>query len=441
MSKKLNSYSTRYNNLTIEMFGLFRDAIAKLIRSQVKIRFYYYYITLGTQVHQNVEMQANELKELVKGHYPTAEVQVSFITADQLLHMYNTDSEIMVNLDLVEQPISLSKNEYISLVKLGTYFNFITDDNQFLRKSFFEANVRDYQGHNSVNSCIASTLEGDEAEDFWWLNNGVTILSTDIKLITNKSLQVVNPQIVNGLQTSREIYNYFSKRSDEHYEDKRTILVRVIQPKSEKSRDNIIFSTNNQTSIPKSSLRVTDTIHLQIEMYFKNRGLYYDRRKNYYKNQKKKAIDIISVSFLAQCLISLILRKPDFARARPSTLLTDEETYKQLYEDNLDLEVYYKAARIGRNVQNTLKKSMNIKNTEVNDILFYVIYAVVANELKKKKITFVDLKEFDLNKLTENTIIKVANEIYSKYIDLGGNSSIAKSKTFIDNIYLLFNLN
>ena len=441
MSNNLNNYSKRYNELTIEMFGLFRDAIAKLIRSQVKIRFYYYYITLGTQVHHNVEMQANELKELVKCYYPSAEVQVSFITADQLLHMYNTDSEIMVNLDLVEQPISLSKNEYISLVKLGTYFKFITDDNQFLRKSFFEANVRDYQGHNSVNSCIAGTLEGDEAEDFWWLNNGVTILSTDIKLITNKSLQVVNPQIVNGLQTSREIYNYFSKRSDKHYEDNRTILVRVIQPKSEKSRDNIIFSTNNQTSIPKSSLRVTDTIHLQIEMYFKNRGLYYDRRKNYYKNQKKKAIDIISVSFLAQCLISLILRKPDFARARPSTLLTDEATYKQLYEDNLDLEVYYKAARIGRNVQNTLKKSMNIKNTEVNDILFYVIYAVVANELKKKKITFVDLKEFDLNKLTENTIIQVANEIYSKYIDLGGNSSIAKSKTFIDNIYLLFNLN
>ncbi|MEZ7764761.1 AIPR family protein [Gemella sp. 27098_8_92] len=441
MSNKLNNYSKRYNELTIEVFGLFRDAIAKLIRSQVKIRFYYYYITLGTQVHQNVEMQANELKELVKRYYPSAEVQVSFITADQLLHMYNTDSEIMVNLDLVEQPISLSKNEYISLVKLGTYFKFITDDNQFLRKSFFEANVRDYQGHNSVNSCIAGTLEGDEAEDFWWLNNGVTILSTDIKLITNKSLQVVNPQIVNGLQTSREIYNYFSKRSDKHYEDNRTILVRVIQPKSEKSRDNIIFSTNNQTSIPKSSLRVTDTIHLQIEMYFKNRGLYYDRRKNYYKNQKKKAIDIISVSFLAQCLISLILRKPDFARARPSTLLTDEETYKHLYEDNLDLEVYYKAARIGRSVQNTLKKSMNIKNTEVNDILFYVIYAVVANELKKKKITFVDLKEFDLNKLTENTIIQIANKIYSKYTNLGGNSSIAKSKTFIDNIYLLFNLN
>lgn len=441
MSNKLNNYSKRYNELTIEVFGLFRDAIAKLIRSQVKIRFYYYYITLGTQVHQNVEMQANELKELVKRYYPSSEVHVLFINADQLMDMYNTDSEIRVNLELLDQPISRSENEYISLVKLGTYFKFITDDNLFLRKSFFESNVRDYQGHNSVNSSIADTLEGKGKEDFWWLNNGVTILSTDIKLITNKSLQVVNPQIVNGLQTSREIYNYFSERSQKCDEDTRTILVRVIKPESEESRDNIIFSTNNQTSIPKSSLRVTDTIHLQIEMYFKNRGLYYDRRKNYYKNQKKKAVDIISVSFLAQCLISLILRKPDFARARPSTLLTDEGTYKDLYEKNLDLEVYYKAARIGRYVQNTLKKCTHMKNTEVNDILFYVIYAVVADELKKKELSFLDLKEFDLNKITENMIIQVANKIYNKYKALGGNSSIAKSKIFIEDIYSLFNLN
>ena len=440
MSNKLDSFKDRYNEITIESFALFRKAIEKLVRSQVKIRFYYYYISLGIEIHPNVTNQANELKTLVKKYYPSSEIQVYFITADQLIDMYNADSETRVNLELVDQPISLSENEYISLVKLGTYFKFITDDNLFLRKTFFESNVRDYQGHNSVNSSIANTLAGEGNEDFWWLNNGVTILSTDIKLITNKSLQVVNPEIVNGLQTSREIYNYFSERNGRINDDNRTILVRVIKPESEESRDNIIFSTNNQTSIPKSSLRVTDTIHLQIEMYFKNRGLYYDRRKNYYKNQKKKAIDIISVSFLAQCLISLVLRKPDFARARPSTLLTDEETYKYLYEDNQDLEAYYKAAKIGRIVQNTLKTFTTMSNTEVNDILFYVIYAVVAVVVKKKQLNFTDLKNFDLNNITKDSICSISNIIYQKYKNLGGNSRIAKSKTFIEDIYLLFNL-
>ena len=58
----------------------------------------------------------------------------------------------------------------------------------------------------------------------------------------------------------------------------------IIVPDNEESRDQIIFATNNQTNIPKATLRVTDPIHLQIEMYFKSRGLFYDRRKNYYKN-------------------------------------------------------------------------------------------------------------------------------------------------------------
>ena len=207
LSNDLESFKNRYNETTIEYFGLFRKAISKLIRSQVRVRFFYYYITLGIEIHPNVTNQANELKAIVKKYYPSSEVEVYFITVDQLIDMYNVDSETRVNLELVEQPISLSENEYISLVKLGTYFKFITDDNLFLRKTFFESNVRDYQGHNSVNSSIATTLEGEGKEDFWWLNNGVTILSTDIKLITNKSLQVVNPEIVNGLQTSREIYN------------------------------------------------------------------------------------------------------------------------------------------------------------------------------------------------------------------------------------------
>ncbi|MCJ0595370.1 AIPR family protein [Enterococcus cecorum] len=440
MSNALEEYTGRYNEATIESFGIFRDAMAKLVRSQVKVRFFYYYITLGSEVHQNVEGQASELIDIVKKYYPSSEVKVDFITADQLMDMYNTDSEIRVNLELADQPISLSENEYISLVKLGTYFKFITDDNNNLRKTFFEANVRDYQGHNSVNSCIADTLEESRSEDFWWLNNGVTILSTDIKMITNKSLQVISPEIVNGLQTSREIFNYFSNKLENVEEDNRTILVRVIKPTSEESRDNIIFSTNNQTSIPKSSLRVTDTIHLQIEMYFKNRGLYYDRRKNYYKNQKKKASDIISVSFLAQCLISLVLRKPDFARARPSTLLTDEETYKFLYEDNQDLEAYYKAAKIGRRIQNALKNSGGMSITEVNDILFYVVYTVAADNMRKRELAFSDIKVFDVDSVTDAKILSVADKIYKKYKELGGNSRIAKSRTFIEDVYPLFDL-
>lgn len=434
MSSSLSDFSTRYNEQTIDAFAMFRDAVTKLIRSQIKLRIQYYYVTLGTEVHPNTQQQANELKEIVKRSYPSAFVDVSFIGADMLMEMYNTDSEVRIELGLADQPISLSKTDYVALVNLGTYFRFITDDSFNLRKSFFEANVRDYQGKNSVNTSIAETLEHSSNEDFWWLNNGVTILASEITLVTNKSLQIVNPEIVNGLQTSREIFNYYSDNPSAVENEKRNLLVRIIMPESEESRDNIIFATNNQTNIPKSSLRVTDPIHLQIEMYFKSRGLFYDRRKNYYKNQKKKASDIIGVSFLAQCLISLVLRKPDFARARPSTLLTDEDTYKMLYEDNNDLEVFYKAARIGQMVKNCLKVSTDLSTAERSDVLFYLVYAVVAKRIGKRDISFNDIKAFDLDALTEEEINPVKELVYHKYKELGGNGRVAKSSNFVDEV-------
>ena len=93
---------------------------------------------------------------------------VDFIGANELFESYNSIAETIINLPLVEMPIGLGKNEdYVGLVSVKEYFNFITDDNQGLRKRFFEANVRDYQGKNAVNSCIKDSLEdSDNGEDF-----------------------------------------------------------------------------------------------------------------------------------------------------------------------------------------------------------------------------------------------------------------------------------
>lgn len=435
MSSDVNSFKDRYSDQVIESFMLFRDAVTKLVRSQIKIDIQYFYTTLADEIHPNVESQAGELKEIVNQLYPSAKVNISFIGADELMDLYNSDSEVCVNLEFAENPIAMGKNtEYIALVNLATYYRFITDESSKLRSSFFEANVRDYQGSNSVNSCIADSLSKRDEEDFWWLNNGITILSENVTPVTNKELALTNPEVVNGLQTSTEIFNYFSGNRELLEDEKRNVLVRVLVPNTEESRDNIIFSTNNQTNIPKSSLRVTDTIHLQIEMYFKSRGLYYDRRKNYYKNQKKKASDIVGVSFLAQCLISIFLRKPDFARARPSTLLTDDETYKKLYESGTELEIYYKTAVLGKRIQSNLKRTPEMTSAERNDVLYYLMYAVSAKIFGKKEITFADMKTLELDSITDELIDKIKVQIYDKYKALGGNGRVAKSETFISEI-------
>lgn len=441
LSNDPNDFVGRYNESTIDGFKLFRYAVTKLIRQQIKISINYCYVTLASELHPNVSQQAEELKNNVKTIYPSATVNVEFIGADKLMEKYNTDSEVNINITLSDNPIALGRNdEYVALVNIAEYYKFITLEDGMLRKGFFESNVRDYQGKNSVNTCIQNTLSQKTDEDFWWLNNGVTVLTTKITPITSRELVLENPEIVNGLQTSTEIFNYFYENPVLLNDEDRNILIRIITPKSEVSRDNIIFATNNQTNIPKASLRVTDAIHLQIEMYFKSRGLYYDRRKNYYKNQKKKSTEIVGVSFLAQCLITLVLRKPDFARARPSTLLDDEKTYNELYGGNHQLEAYYNAAKIGKTIQKNIKDTPNMSTAERSDILFYLIYAVIAKILNKNEITFQDLSNFNLDLLKDEVINPCKDMVYKKYKELGGNGRVAKSADFINEIYSLLNL-
>lgn len=434
LSKTTTDFMTRYNADVLEAFTMFRDTYTRLITSRVKLKFRFYYATLASELHPNVIQQAEELKDTIKGLFPNAVVEVTFVDSDALFDMYNAVIENRVNLKFADIPISPNQKNYIALVDLKSYFNFIVNDEGDVRKSFFDSNVRDYQGKNNVNSSISETLHRADDNDFWWLNNGVTVLAAEATLVNNRELQIVNPEIVNGLQTSMEIYSYFSENREALESEKRSILLRIIVPDNEESRDQIIFATNNQTNIPKATLRVTDPIHLQIEMYFKSRGLFYDRRKNYYKNQGRKPAEIVGVSFLAQCLITIFLKKPDHARARPSTLLNDEKTYNELYEKNNDLEVFYRVALLGKKIQRNVRSGSNYSSAEKSDILYYVLYAVIADVLGKKNITPADIKNLDMDSVTDTLIEDIRNRVYEIYKQHGGNGRVAKSAEFIQYI-------
>ncbi len=434
LSKTTTDFMTRYNADVLEAFTMFRDTYTRLITSRVKLKFKFYYATLASELHPNVIQQAEELKDTIKRLFPNAVVEVTFVDSDALFDMYNAVIENRVNLKFADIPISPNQKNYIALVDLKSYFNFIVNDEGDVKKSFFDSNVRDYQGKNNVNSSISETLHRADDNDFWWLNNGVTVLASEATLVNNRELQIVNPEIVNGLQTSMEIYNYFSENREALESEKRSILLRIIVPDNEESRDQIIFATNNQTNIPKATLRVTDPIHLQIEMYFKSRGLFYDRRKNYYKNQGRKPAEIVGVSFLAQCLITIFLKKPDYARARPSTLLNDEKTYNELYEKNNDLEVFYRVALLGKKIQRNVRSGSNYSSAEKSDILYYVLYAVIADVLGKKNITPADIKNLDIDSVTDTLIEDIRNRVYEIYKQHGGNGRVAKSAEFIQYI-------
>jgi hypothetical protein len=422
-----NDFEGRYTDRVLSIFELFKDTYIGLITKKPKLKIKYYYVSKGIDIHPNVQNQANDLKTDVLSMFSEAEVEVSFIGAEHLMKLTQMRTNDVYRLKVSENPMSSSgQHVFIALVNLADYFNFITDDENNLIKHIFESNVRDYQGKTNVNNEIQETLENQGMEEFWWLNNGVTIIASDAAAPGGKELVIHNPEIVNGLQTSSEIFRYFSSNLENLETEKRNLLIRVIVPQSDETRDKIIRATNSQTPIPKASLRATDSIHRQIEDFMKTRGLYYDRRKNFYKNEGRKPKEIISVAFLAQCLIAVLLQRPNFSRARPSTLLEDDEAYNKLYHKNIDLFTYYFIAYAGRKVEQFIKETGDYTSSETNDIMFYVLYSVCVHLSSNIYPTNKSISELTIEQIDGQLIQTSIDIVYDLYKSLGGNDKVAK---------------
>jgi hypothetical protein len=427
-------FEGRYNNTIVSAFELFRDTYVALVTRKPSLTVRIIYASLGMDIHANVQKQAVDLEYDVRQKLPSVDVKVEFVGAAELVQFSQERASEVFRLTAIESPLSTSEKVFIALVKVSDYYKFISNDDGKLIRHIFESNVRDYQGKNSVNKEIQATLHEEGKEEFWWLNNGVTILATDATTPGGRELIVHNPQIVNGLQTSSEIHHFYTENPNRIDEETRSVLVRIIVPEDEETRDRIIRATNSQTSIPKSSLRATDPIHRTIEDYFKPRALFYDRRKNYYKNEGKKPKEIISLQFLSQCLMATLLRKPDSARARPSTLLEKDESYEKLFHVNNSLPTYYLVAFWGRAIENRLKLIRKYEAPEINDIKFYVLYLVSCGATSN---LYPDSQKFanvNVQDLTSELIDEAAQACFDIYKELGGTDKVAKGSKMLEKV-------
>jgi hypothetical protein len=196
-------------------------------------------------------------------------------------------------------------------------------------------------------------------------------LGSKISSAGHKRVQIDDPQIVNGLQTSREIFNHFAE--DIPLLESRTVLVRVIETNDAEVTDSIIRATNSQNRMQESSLRMTDTVHRKIEDLLKPYNIFYDRRKGFYKDQGVPIDKIVSPTSLAQAVIAILLQRPDDARGRPGNYFKNEQLYQTIFgDDRLPLPVYLACLRIMGAAENYLDTLDDIERADVRNLMFYV---------------------------------------------------------------------
>lgn len=433
-TKSADSLRTVYNNELLTNREVFRKQYLHLASKFPILKFHYFYASKGIEVHDNVKRKVENLREIINKHFDKAEINFEFLTAGALIDLSRREQIKTKGITLLDNPISTQDGGYIAIAPLKNYFDFLIDENGDLIKYFFDSNIRDYQGSVEVNSGIKETLmTSSPNEDFWWLNNGVTITASDASF-SSKILQVEEPQIVNGLQTSFEIFNYFKINKIDG--EKRNVLIRVVKTKDEKSRLKVIKATNSQTNIPPASLRATDPIHRDIEDFLLAKGYYYDRRKNYHKNHLRPINKIISIPYLAQIVMGVLQQKPDYARARPSTIIKNNNDYEAIFNNAIPIGLYYKSIHIQQTIEIALKNHTSPKLTrpQIGDIKFHVSMYLVCRLTNKLNPRAQEIANIKFDFMTPELITEAIDNTFVVYDAMGGNNGVAKGKEFVQEV-------
>jgi AIPR protein len=446
LSKSLDDLKSLYNIKLLDRVDTFRQIYLGLSSLHPELNISIVYASKGNteDINPKVIHRAEILKEDVKSFFNPVNVAIEYFGARELLNYSRIEKKYTLPLQFIANYLSVGQNSYILLSKIHDYYRFVVDEKNNIRSYMFESNVRDFQGRVEVNKDIIQTLVSlDDGLDFWWLNNGITILASRAT-ISGTIINLENVQIINGLQTTYSIYNYYKNNSRALETENRALSVKiiVIDEQQPQIRDRIIKATNFQTAIQPYSLRATDKIQRDIEDYLMGKGWFYDRRKNHYKNMGKPAAKIISIQQLSQVYMSIILRRPHNARSNPVSLIKSDGNYKRIFNEKVIPDVYLFCAKIIKRIEVFLRKHKE----DAEYIKYHLVLTCVIKHLQNKNYTPADLagllkvdEEVFSQELMSESLSEVKELAKSYMATYGGDfAKISKTKEFTN--YLIENI-
>ncbi len=408
-SKPSSSFSD-YNEKLLKKRDLFISTYKRLASSLVKFDLHLIYACRGNEtIESNIQAKADQAEAICNDSFSGCNVSFEFWGNTKLLARYRERENNSADLAF-EQCIN-QDGQYVILASIKKYYDFLLDSKGNLNKHLFESNVRDYLGLNPVNIDIQKSLVNNAGPDFWWLNNGITIIGTDAHII-GKTITISNVQIVNGLQTSESIFNYFSGRitGSPIEADARAVLIKIIISSDKETNDEIIYATNNQTNVNVTALRATDRIQMDIEDILKANHIYYERKTNFYQNQGIPEHLIISPLSLAAGYICLIYKNPYVATSLKQKFMRDNRKYEKVFSSSVDLNVWAPiASLIMRTDQYLDELKANIPGSPFRLHKYYrqiVLFVTVSRIFGTFAFNEKSLIGFDLNRFTKAEVEK-----------------------------------
>lgn len=416
----------RFNNRLVEKILILRKVWSLAVQHHTKMTIHLSYASRANEVRRNSALESKSqqvCRTIRETTYDICQADFRFFSAKELIQLYQKRQSTSLTLKFKENPVAIEYRRgnygYIGVVRLEDYHEFLVDDSGTIREFILEENVRHYQGEVDVNKGIRKTLEDDLNVDFWWLNNGITMIASKCSPYP-RELHLENVQIVNGLQTSYTIGRFYNREKIEK-QDNRSILVKVLIVDSDDKEtiDKIISSSNKQNPVTPTVLRATDSIQRKLELFFYTRGYYYDRRKNYYKNQNKPAKKIFSIQYAAQAIESILNFNPSAARSKPTTLIKSNKSYESIFDEDRSYEAYLNCCLLHQQVTDFIKEKLpREERSEAKNFAYHISRISASILTGEVEYTANHIKDLALNDLPTdllNQAYKLLRELLNEY--------------------------
>ena len=328
------------------------------------------------------------------------------------------------------------ENTILGILKLRELTDFVIKNRDYV----FESNIRQWmQFKTSVNKGLRDTLQNDP-DKFFYYNNGITIVVSDIEEFGENDLMLHAPQIVNGAQTSNSILDHAKRTKNMDG----SMTVTIIKADNEQDQNNITKYRNSQNSVRGKDLVSLMDFHKSVKSQLKNYRYFYEIQagsfdsktkseqaeyegdatyNNYLPDNHKK---VVVAKDAIQALVAGIEQRPTEAYSSPAQFLPRGSKYDQVFNENLkdDYKLLLYPYLVKEYAKKVLKYGKQGKHkTKRYATLFYV--AVYFRILHKNMLQTKGDFKLDILKLEpvfrsfklNSRILKLADIIVTKFLE------------------------
>lgn len=347
-----------------------------------------YYIVMGTwNESEHIIAISKKFSDNIQLLNSYGELFINYIDSERFKKICDDNENQFTAIINIIDTFSLTAvknvdNSNIILCSANELMHLLITEDGILRKKLFNDNVRDYQGETAINESILHTIE-NEPESFVLMNNGVTIICTEI-ICGNRKVTVKNPQIVNGCQTCSVLYRAFRKGIDI---SKVVISAKIISTNDLEITNKVIRGTNRQNIVYDEAFECTRSFHKELEELFaalsaenpSNKVFYERRSKQFADNPTVKSSEKISFRILIQSFVSIFLNCPHKGHKHESKLL--QEFKNKIFIDSQSKLPYYVSGLMYSNTEQLFKKHPEYKYLKTYRAQLLMIIRQLCNSL------------------------------------------------------------